>query len=395
MPLSLCRSVALLARAAGLSNLSAQLATVLQVRDRIVGGIHDRGGAPLDAARFPMPRLQPRRGFTVNPALVYALTRVESNFDSRAVSGAGAHGLMQVMPVTARYMQDQAAPGHPTAPVSASRLRNPAVNLELGQDYVLYLAGQDGVRGDLIRLLASYNAGPNALSSWNMDASAGDPLLYIESLPNTETRNFVHRALAYLWIYAGRMGQPAPSLDTLAQGGWPRFAAEQKLARVIPAAAYWCADGLATGRGMHPGRHHHSQRADRRRLGPQEDEQVGEDPERSASRQCAAQRRQREDDCRHRAHQRRIGGAAAQVDQDADGGRAVGQHDHAAVAREREEHERFAAADVEADALFSGSTLIDRGAQPVAEHALPVDQGDRHWRQAARRTGRGRRSSAA
>ena len=233
---ALCRSVALLARAAGLSNLSAQLATVLQVRDRIVGGIHDRGGAPLDAARFPMPRLQPRRGFTVNPALVYALTRVESNFDSRAVSGAGAHGLMQVMPVTARYMQDQAAPGHPTAPVSASRLRNPAVNLELGQDYVLYLAGQDGVRGDLIRLLASYNAGPNALSSWNMDASAGDPLLYIESLPNTETRNFVHRALAYLWIYAGRMGQPAPSLDTLAQGGWPRFAAEQKLARVIPAA---------------------------------------------------------------------------------------------------------------------------------------------------------------
>ncbi len=234
---ALCRSVSLVARAAGMSSLSAQLATSLQVQDRAVGDGRDRSGALLDAVRFPMPRLQPRRGFTVNPALVYALTRVESNFDSHAVSGAGAHGLMQVMPVTARFVQDQENPGYRPIPVTPKRLRNPAINLELGQDYVLYLAGQDGVRGDLIRLLASYNAGPNALAAWRMDASAGDPLLFIESLPSTETRDFVHRALTYLWIYAARMGQPAPSLDTLAQGGWPRFDDEQKLARIVPAAA--------------------------------------------------------------------------------------------------------------------------------------------------------------
>ncbi|WP_428376620.1 transglycosylase SLT domain-containing protein [Lichenicoccus sp.] len=238
---ALCRSVALVARAAGMSSLSAQLATVLQVQDRAVGDGRDHTAAPLDAVRFPMPRLQPRRGFTINPALVYALTRVESNFDTQAVSGAGAHGLMQVMPVTARFMQDQGAPGHRPAPVSPDRLRSPAVNLELGQDYVLYLAGQDGIRGDLIRLLASYNAGPNALAGWGLAsgsaASAGDPLLFIESLPNTETRNFVHRALAYLWIYAARMDRPDPSLDTLAQGGWPRFDDEQRRARIVPAAS--------------------------------------------------------------------------------------------------------------------------------------------------------------
>nr|WP_321984423.1 lytic transglycosylase domain-containing protein [uncultured Lichenicoccus sp.] len=233
---ALCRSVALVAQAAGMSSLSAQLATVLQVQDRAVGNGHDHSGAPLDAVRFPLPRLQPRRGFTVNPALVYALTRVESNFDSHAVSGAGAHGLMQVMPVTARFMQDQSSPKRRPASITPSRLRNPAINLELGQDYVLYLAGQDGVRGDLIRLLASYNAGPNALASWGLEASAGDPLLFIESLPNTETRDFVHRSLAYLWIYSDRMHLPAPSLDALAQGDWPRFEDEQRFAHVVPAA---------------------------------------------------------------------------------------------------------------------------------------------------------------
>jgi len=213
---ALGRSIQLVAQAAGLTSLSSQLATMLQTRD----------GESDDPARFPTPKLRPHHGFTLDPALVYALTRLESNFDATAVSGAGAHGLMQLMPVTAGFVLGQ--PSRFTARTTA--LHDAALNLEIGQRYLTYLADQPGVRGDLIRLLASYNAGPTAVSNWNDDIGwETDPLMFIESLPAPETRAYVHRAFTYLWIYAARLGVPAPSLGKLADGKWPAFAAEQAL----------------------------------------------------------------------------------------------------------------------------------------------------------------------
>ncbi len=208
--MALCRSIQLVAEAAGLTSLSSQLASILQSRD----------GQPRDRARFPIPALSPRRGFTVNPALVYALTRLESNFDPSAVSGAGARGLMQLMPVTAGFVLGQ--PNRFAG--DASALHNAGLNLELGQRYLSYLATEPAVNGDLIRLLASYNAGPTAVDRWKPD---GDPLLFIESLPNDETREYVHRAFTYLWVYSQRLGVPSPSLVALAGGRWPIFADEQ------------------------------------------------------------------------------------------------------------------------------------------------------------------------
>ena len=156
----------------------------------------------------------------MDPALVYALTRLESNFDPDAVSGAGARGLMQIMPVTAQYVAGSAA----SPAVFARRLHDPATNLSLGQSYVMYLAKHDLVSGDLIRLLGSYNAGPTSFArmAGNIPAS-DDPLLFIESIPNDETRGFVPRALAYSWIYAARLHLPTPSLDALSAGAWPVF----------------------------------------------------------------------------------------------------------------------------------------------------------------------------
>ncbi len=208
--MALCRSMELVAEAAGLTSLSSQLASILQSRD----------GQPRDHARFPVPALFPRRGFTMNPALVYALTRLESNFDASAVSGAGAHGLMQLMPVTAGFVL-----GEPNRFANnAGALHDAGLNLELGQRYLAYLAAQPAVNGDLIRLLASYNAGPGAVDRWKPD---GDPLLFIESLPSDETRDYVHRAFTYLWVYSQRFGVPSPSLVALADGRWPIFADEQ------------------------------------------------------------------------------------------------------------------------------------------------------------------------
>lgn len=208
---ALQRSLLLVADSAGLTDLAAQLATLAERAD----------GRPRDYARFVAPKLRPAGGFRLDPALVYALARLESNFDPGAVSSAGAHGLMQLMPVTAGYIS-----GNPRLATAAHRLHDPALNLAIGQRYLLYLAGRDMVGGDLIRLIAAYNAGPASLGRWReVMPATDDPLLYMEAIPVDETRGFVPRALTYMWIYAARLHLPSPSLDQLAAGAWPRFVA--------------------------------------------------------------------------------------------------------------------------------------------------------------------------
>ncbi len=198
------RSIMLVAKAAGLLPLAEQLAALVQPA----------------AVRLPTARLQPAGGFRTDPALVYALARLESNFDADAVSPAGARGLMQLMPRTADFLLGE------DAPPRARRLHDPATNLDLGQRYLLQLAQYDLVGADLIRLLASYNAGPGSFGRWVGGVRHnGDPLLFIESVPGDETRAYIPRALAYSWLYAAQLGLPSPSLDELAAGAWPRFQA--------------------------------------------------------------------------------------------------------------------------------------------------------------------------
>ena len=209
----------LVTREAGYSELAAQIATLIQAAD----------GRPRDFDRFPVPRLRPRGGFRVDPALVYALARLESNFDPGAVSPVGARGLMQLMPVTAGYLAGDR--------VSSKRLHDPAINLELGQQYVAYLGAQGAIDEDLIRLLASYNCGPGNFLRWSGDIrDHGDPLLFIEAIPVRETRAFVEHALTYTWIYAARLHLPAPSLEQMAAGAFPRFT-PPAISETIAAAA--------------------------------------------------------------------------------------------------------------------------------------------------------------
>ena len=199
------------AEAAGMMDLAAQLAGLIETAQ----------GRPHDDARFPIPALRPAGGFKMDPALVYALTRLESNFDPDAVSSVGARGLMQLMPVTASYMSGD---GGLQTDRYVHRLHDPAINLSIGQNYVMYLDTMDGIDGDLIRLLGSYNAGPTSFARMQASMPADkDPLLFIESIPNDETHGFVPRALAYSWIYAARLHLPSPSLDALAAGEWPVF----------------------------------------------------------------------------------------------------------------------------------------------------------------------------
>ena len=203
---TLARAIMLVAERAGLVDLAAQLADLVQAADE----------RPRDMMRFPVPHLRPRGGFIADPALVYGVARTESNFDAGTVSSAGARGVMQIMPATARFI-GSGAEGRVT-------LRDPAVNLDLGQRYLAYLAGLDVVGGDLVRVLASYNSGPGNFGRWsNAVQDRGDPLLFLEAIPVDETRAYIPRVLAYTWIYAARLRMPAPSLDELAAGTWPRY----------------------------------------------------------------------------------------------------------------------------------------------------------------------------
>jgi soluble lytic murein transglycosylase len=173
-----------------------------------------------DSAAYPVPFWVPDGDFTADRALIYALIRQESQFNPRAVSPAGARGVMQLMPGTARLVAQRIGDG------DSRRWSNPETNIKLGQSYIEMLMADPNVAGDLFRFAAAWNAGPGNLERWQQGAAAtADPLLFIESIPTRETRDFIERVLANLWIYRDRLGQIDPSLDALAEGGWPTYVA--------------------------------------------------------------------------------------------------------------------------------------------------------------------------
>ena len=216
----LVRAMLGVATIANLNGLSSQLAAASQSAD----------GRPRDFARYPLPRLQPPGGFRMDPALLYAIALQESRFDAAAVSPAGARGLMQIMPATASHITGDPSWRGP----AAQRLNEPGLSLDLGQRYLHHLARLDGVEGNLIRVLAAYNAGPGNLAKWlPAHGHRDDPFLFIEAIPFDETRNYVQQVLAYSWIYASRLGLPSRSLDQIAAGEFPRFAGPDEVTAML------------------------------------------------------------------------------------------------------------------------------------------------------------------
>jgi soluble lytic murein transglycosylase-like protein len=196
----------------------AERANLPQLAIRLGPRVAEKDGRRHDAALYPIPIWTPGEGFTVDRALLYAFMRQESGFRPEAQSRAGAVGLMQLMPVTAAYI------GKGTGLPAKPNLLDPAVNLSLAQRYIQYLFEQEPVQGDLFRLVAAYNSGPAKVDQWRKhDDYANDPLLFIESIPSRETRQFIERVLASYWIYRNRLGQSTPSLDAIAAGQWPAY----------------------------------------------------------------------------------------------------------------------------------------------------------------------------
>lgn len=203
----------LLALAHELGLASVQISMAKQLREP---------GHELDFARYPMPNWRPEGGFKVDPLLIYALVRQESGFRSSAVSQGGALGLMQLMPQTASLMQKNI--GGSTLASIAGNVSEPVANVTLGQQYVAHLLGNELVEGNLFYLLAAYNAGPGRLQEWKERLSDNhDPLLFVESIPFAQTRNYVMQVMTNYWIYSELDGGANRSVHAVLNNNWPSY----------------------------------------------------------------------------------------------------------------------------------------------------------------------------
>lgn len=165
---------------------------------------------------YPLPRWTPTLGFHVEPALLFAIMRQESGFNPNAVSSSGAMGVMQLMPATAHAMAQDAR-----LQMSAG----PAMSMTLGQHYLERLMGISAINDNMVYLLAAYNAGPGSVMNWQKNGhDAEDPLLFIESMPFAQTRDYVQSVMGNYWVYSEMLGNSDNhSVMALAANRWPHY----------------------------------------------------------------------------------------------------------------------------------------------------------------------------
>jgi soluble lytic murein transglycosylase len=137
----------------------------------------------------------------LDPYLVAAVVREESSYYPRAVSRAGARGLMQLMPGTAQPMA--AVRGWPFR--DGGLLDDPSANIQMGS---AFLAGLVREFGDARVALAAYNAGPGNARKWWKTRQSDDVEVWVERIPFDETRNYVKRVLLSWEEYRRIYGDP-------------------------------------------------------------------------------------------------------------------------------------------------------------------------------------------
>jgi soluble lytic murein transglycosylase-like protein len=183
-----------------------------QMRMAVAGG-YDATSAD---ARFPLPHWTPTSGYRLEPALLFAIMRQESGFNPNAKSASGAMGVMQLMPATAHAM---------AADARMKLSPEPAVSMTLGQHYLERLMSIPAISDNLVYIIASYNAGPGSVISWQKNVRVNDdPLLFVESIPASQTRDYVVHVIGNYWVYSALMGgYDSASVTALAGNRWPRY----------------------------------------------------------------------------------------------------------------------------------------------------------------------------
>lgn len=155
------------------------------------------GHAALVATGYPT--LPATGAASANFTIIHAITRQESQFDRNAVSRAGARGLMQLMPGTAREQSGKLGLGYNLAGLTG----DPGYNVQLGSAYIQRMLDYYG--GSYPLAVAAYNAGPGNVNKWlaaNGDPRRGvDVVEWVENIPISETRGYVQRVLENAVVY--------------------------------------------------------------------------------------------------------------------------------------------------------------------------------------------------
>ena len=171
------------------------------------GKLAAQNGHPIDDVAFPtygVPQFSPFENSASLP-VVYSIARQESAFDPKAVSHAGAMGLMQMIASTARSTARRVGVAFEARRMTA----DPVFNAQLGAAHLGDLLKEQ--RNSLILTFAAYNAGGRRVKEWiaahGDPRNAGvDPIDWIERIPFSETRNYVQRVLENLTMYRARLG---------------------------------------------------------------------------------------------------------------------------------------------------------------------------------------------
>jgi soluble lytic murein transglycosylase len=168
-------------------------------------------GVVLPEQYYPLHRIA-GEPLSVAAAYALAIARQESEFYTAAASSAGARGLMQLMPATAKHTAEVAGLPYDSAKLTG----DPVYNARLG---TAYLAGLlERYDGSYLLATAAYNAGPGRVDQWLKDlgdprAPGADPVQWIEAIPYTETRNYVMRVLEGFEVYRARLGEEAAPVE--------------------------------------------------------------------------------------------------------------------------------------------------------------------------------------
>ena len=203
---------------------------------------------------YPTVPLPVYRGNGTAPesALVLGFTRQESEFDHEAASSAGARGLMQMMPATAKLTARRHGIGYS----NKSELFTPSVNMQLGMAHVSDLLESFG--GSYVLSIASYNAGAGRANQWistygDPRATNADVVDWIERIPFNETRNYVQRVLENTQIYrnilAGRE-TPLSIASDLKRGGYTAIASASAAAQFSSSPAPTAASPVVPDAGV-------------------------------------------------------------------------------------------------------------------------------------------------
>ncbi len=135
----------------------------------------------------------------LDPAWIFGIARQESMFREDARSAAGALGLMQLMPTTARLVAAQTD----LTLQNRTRLLEPELNIRLGSRYLRLTL--DRFEGNALLATAAYNAGPHRVEKWLPKETTVQADVWVETIPFTETRRYVRRVMEYSVVYASRL----------------------------------------------------------------------------------------------------------------------------------------------------------------------------------------------